>query len=159
MNITIVCIGKLKERFWTEAVEEYAKRLSRFCSFSVEELKEERLPDRASGAQEVNVKESEGKAILKRLKPDAYVIALDVLGKAVSSEAFSAKIEQLGLDGKSDIVFIIGGSLGLSPAVLARADERVSSSAMTFPHQLMRVILAEQIYRAFKIMKGETYHK
>ena len=159
MNVTIVCIGKLKEHFWTEATAEYAKRLSRFCTFSVEELKEERLPEHASLAQEQAVKEAEGKSILKRLKKDAYVIALDLKGRSMTSENFSEKLQMLGLEGKSEICFIIGGSLGLSSEVLQRADERISFSAMTFPHQLMRVILAEQIYRAFKSMGGETYHK
>ncbi|WP_130863108.1 23S rRNA (pseudouridine(1915)-N(3))-methyltransferase RlmH [Bacilliculturomica massiliensis] len=159
MNITVVCIGKLKEGYWREAIAEYGKRLNKYCTLVIDELKEERLPDNASAAEEAGVKESEGKNILKRIKPGGYVIALDVKGKALSSEGLAEKLDSLGIEGKSDVTFIIGGSLGLSPEVLARADLRLSFSSMTFPHQMMRVILLEQIYRAFKINKNETYHK
>ena len=159
MNITILCIGKLKERYWTDAVQEYSKRLSKYCTLSINELKEEKAPDNPSNAEEMAVKEAEGKSILKQIKKDAYVIALEVKGKELTSEALSEKIETLGIDGKSDVVFLIGGSIGLSDEVLARADFRLSFSKMTFPHQMMRVILLEQIYRAFKIMRNEVYHK
>jgi len=159
MNITVVCIGKLKERYWTEAVQEYGKRLSKYCTLSINELKEEKAPDNASPAEEAAVKEAEGKSILKRIKKDAYVIALEIKGKELTSEALSEKMESLGIEGKSELVFIIGGSLGLSEEVLARADFRLSFSKMTFPHQMIRVILLEQIYRSFKIMRNETYHK
>jgi len=159
MNITILCIGKLKERYWTDAIQEYSKRLSKYCTLAINELKEEKAPDNPSNAEEIAVKDAEGKNLLKQIKKDAYVIALEVKGKELTSEALSEKIETLGIDGKSDIVFIIGGSIGLSDEVLTRADFRLSFSKMTFPHQMMRVILLEQIYRAFKIMRNEIYHK
>lgn len=159
MNITVLCIGKLKETYWTQAVSEYEKRLSRFCSLTIRELKEERLPDRASQAQCQAVIEGESDALLKAIRPGSYVIALDVQGKTLSSEGLAQKIDQLGLQGNSDLVFIIGGSLGLSQRLLEQADFRLSFSAMTFPHQMMRVILLEQIYRAFKMNHNEAYHK
>ena len=159
MNITIVCIGKLKERYWTEAAQEYGKRLSKYCSLSINELKEERAPDNASAAEEAAVKEAEGKNILKQIKKDSYVLALEIKGKELTSEALAEKIEALGLTGKSDLAFVIGGSLGLSEGVLARADFRLSFSKMTFPHQMMRIVLLEQIYRSFKIIRNEVYHK
>ncbi len=159
MNITIVCIGKLKERYWTEAVQEYDKRLSKYCTIAINELREEKSPDNPSEAEEAAVKEAEGKSILKQIKKDAYVIALEIQGKEMTSEALSEKIHNLGISGKSDVVFVIGGSLGLSDEVLTRADFRLSFSKMTFPHQMMRVVLLEQIYRSFKIMRNEPYHK
>jgi len=159
MNIHVICIGKLKERYWTEAVQEYGKRLSRYCTLTISELKEEKAPDNASQAEEAAVKEAEGRNILKQIKKDSYVIALEIQGKELASEALSEKLEALGVAGKSELTFIIGGSLGLSEEVLARADFRLSFSKMTFPHQMMRVILLEQIYRSFKIMRNETYHK
>ncbi len=159
MNITIVCIGKLKERYWTEAIQEYSKRLSKYCTLTINELKEEKAPDNPSAAEEIAVKEAEGKNILKQIKKDAFVIVLEIKGKELTSEALAEKIEGLGIDGKSDVVFVIGGSIGLSEEVLARADFRLSFSKMTFPHQMMRVILLEQIYRSFKIIRNETYHK
>ncbi len=159
MNITILCIGKLKERYWTEAVQEYSKRLGKYCTLTINELKEDKAPDNASAAEETAVKDAEGKSILKQIKKDAYVIALEIKGKELTSEALSEKIEALAVSGKSDLVFLIGGSLGLSDEVLARADFGLSFSRMTFPHQMMRVILLEQIYRSFKIIRNETYHK
>ena len=159
MNVNVICIGKLKEKYWQDACAEYAKRLSRFMNLRVVELKEERLPDKAGLSQEQAVIEGEGQAILNALPEDAYVIALDVKGKPMDSPALARKLDDLLLQGKSRIVFIIGGSLGLSAAVLERADFRLSFSAMTFPHQLMRVILLEQLYRACKINAGEKYHK
>jgi len=159
MNVSIICIGKLKEAYWTDAVKEYSKRLSKYCTLSINELKEERLPDHASEAQEIAVKQAEGKNLLKQIKPNAFVIALEIQGKNLSSEDFAKKIEQLAVEGKSEIVFIIGGSLGLSEEILKRADYGLSFSKMTFPHQMMRVILLEQVYRCFKINKNETYHK
>lgn len=159
MNITIVCVGKLKEKYWTDAAQEYSKRLSKYCTLVINELKEEKSPDNASNAEEMAVKEAEGKSILKQIKKDAYVIALEIQGKELTSEALSEKIESLGIAGKSDLVFLIGGSIGLSEEVLARADYRLSFSKMTFPHQMMRVVLLEQIYRSFKIIRNETYHK
>lgn len=158
MNITILCIGKLKERYWSEAVQEYSKRLGKYCSLTINELKEEKA-DNASAAEEAAVKEAEGKNLLRQIKKESYVIALEIQGKELTSEALSEKIEALGVSGKSDLVFLIGGSLGLSDEVLTRADFRLSFSKMTFPHQMMRVILLEQIYRSFKIIRNETYHK
>ena len=158
MNIQLLCVGKLNERYWKEAVAEYQKRLSSYCTLSIEEVKEARLTDSSSEAQEI-VKDTEGKQIIKKLKKGGYVIALDIQGKHLSSEEFAKRIEDLGLDGKSNISFIIGGSLGLSKEVLDHADLRLSFSKMTFPHQMMRGIFLEQLYRSFKIMKNEVYHK
>lgn len=146
MNITILCVGKLKEKYWTEASAEYRKRLSRYCTITVEELKEENP-------------EAEGQNILKRLKKDTFVISLEIQGKALSSEELSFKLQELALQGKSDITFVIGGSDGLSEEVSRCSDFKLSFSRMTFPHQMIRIFLLEQIYRSFKIMKGETYHK
>ena len=159
MNINIVCIGKLKEKYWTDAIAEYSKRLGRYCKLEIVELKEERLPENASPADEENVKSAEGKSILKALAADSYVIALDVSGKQLSSEQLAKKLESLAVDGRSTIDLIIGGSLGLSDEVRRRADFRLSFSPMTFPHQMMRVVLLEQIYRSFKIIRKEPYHK
>ena len=159
MNISIICVGKLKEKYWSDAVAEYSKRLKRFCNLEITELKETRLPDKAGQAEEEQVKESEGEEILKKIKDNVYVIALEVQGKKLSSEKLAAKIEDLALDGHSNLAFVIGGSLGLSKAVSRRADYSLSFSDMTFPHQMMRVILLEQIYRSFKINRNETYHK
>ena len=159
MNINIVCIGKLKEKYWTDAIAEYSKRLGRYCRLEIVELKEERLPENASPADEENVKSAEGKSILKALAADSYVIALDVSGRQLSSEQLAKKLESLAVDGRSTIDLIIGGSLGLSDEVRRRADFRLSFSPMTFPHQMMRVILLEQIYRSFKIIRKEPYHK
>ena len=159
MKIQIICIGKLKEKYWTEAVAEYSKRLQRFCTLEIVELKEARLPDKASAADEENVKLEEGRSILKQISDSTYVITLEVLGKALRSEELAGKIEDLAGMGRSDIAFVIGGSLGLSAEVSRRADFKLSFSRMTFPHQMMRVILLEQIYRSFKINRNETYHK
>ena len=159
MNVNIICIGKLKEKYWQDAIKEYSKRLSRYCTLSVTELKEVRLQDNASESEEKKVIEDEGKYILKALREDMYVIASDVNGESLSSEELAEKIETLGIKGKSKVAFIIGGSLGLSKEVLNRSDMCLSFSKMTFPHQMMRVILMEQIYRAFKIIKHEIYHK
>ncbi len=159
MKITCVAVGKIKEMYFSEAVKEYAKRLSRYCKLEIVELPDEKTPDGASAAEEAAILEREGERILKAVREDAYVIALAIEGKALDSVELSRRLERLGVEGKSHIVFVIGGSLGLSPAVMKRADESVSFSRMTFPHQLMRVILLEQVYRGFRIMKGEPYHK
>ena len=159
MRIRIVCIGKLKERYWSEAVEEYSKRLSRYCELEIVQLKEARLPDKASLADEQNVIFEEGQSILKNIKEGSQVITLEIKGKELSSEGLSAYLGELQLEGKSDLTIVIGGSLGLSEQVSARADFKLSFSRMTFPHQMMRVILLEQVYRAFKILRNETYHK
>lgn len=159
MKIQVICIGKLKEKYWTDAVNEYSKRLSRFCDLEITELKETKLPDKASEAQEQAVIEDEGKTILKHVKDGSYVISLEILGKNLTSVELAEKMEELPLMGKSHVTFIIGGSLGLSKDVSKRADFKLSFSKMTFPHQMMRVILLEQVYRAFKINKNEAYHK
>ena len=159
MNISIICIGKLKERYWQEAVSEYSKRLKNYCKLKIVELKETKLSLNAGTAETEAVRISEGKEILSRLGENTFVIALEIKGERMDSEKFAKKIERLGNDGKSDISFVIGGSLGLSREVSARADYRLSFSDMTFTHQMMRVILLEQIYRCFKINKNEPYHK
>ena len=159
MNITVICIGKLKERYWTAAIDEYSKRLKGYCSLDIIELKEARLPDKAGPAEELAVKEAEGEEILKKIKDNQYVITLEVKGKMLSSEKLAEKMETLAIDGQSNVVFVIGGSLGLSAAVSKRANFKLSFSEMTFPHQMMRVILLEQVYRAFKINRNEAYHK
>ncbi len=159
MNIQIICIGKLKEKYWTDAVAEYMKRLGRYCNIEIVELKEAKLPANASEADEENVKIEEGHSILKSIKDDTYVITLEILGKQLTSPELADKIEELSLTGRSNVAFVIGGSLGLSGEVSKRADYKLSFSKMTFPHQMMRVILLEQIYRGFKIIRHETYHK
>lgn len=159
MKITLLTVGKIKEACFRDAVAEYKKRLSRFCELNIIEVPDEPAPERASEAQCRQIKEREGEKLLKASNPKAYHIVLAVEGKKRSSEAFAAEIEGLALAGNSHLEFFIGGSLGLSEEVLRTADLKLSFSDMTFPHQLMRVILLEQIYRAFKINRNETYHK
>ena len=159
MRVKIVCIGKLKEKYWTAAVDEYSKRLSKYCDLEILQLKETKLADKPSEADEIIVIYEEGQTILKNIKDGTYVIALEINGKSLSSEELAAKVDRLAIEGKSDITFVIGGSLGLSKEVSQRADFSLSFSKMTFPHQMMRVILLEQIYRSFKIIKNEAYHK
>ena len=158
MNINIICVGKIKEAFYRDAIAEYAKRLSAYCSFKVIEVDDE--PDNGSSDAVIeNAKEREAERILKNIKPGMHVITLEIKGKKYSSESFSEMLSDLFISGKSDIAFVIGGSNGLARSVSDRADAKLSFSDMTFPHQLMRVILSEQIYRAFRIMRGEPYHK
>lgn len=159
MNITILAVGKLKEKYWKDAIEEYSKRLSRYCTFRITEVKESLLRANPSEADEEAVKTAEGRELLSKIKSSDYVITLEIKGKALSSTELAERIEELGITGKSSVVFIIGGSLGLSEEVSRRADFKLSFSAMTFPHQMMRIILLEQIYRSFKIIKNEAYHK
>ena len=159
MNITILAVGKLKEKYWKDAIEEYSKRLSRYCTFRITEVKESLLRANPSEADEEAVKTAEGRELLSKIKSSDYVITLEIKGKALSSTELAERIEELGITGKSSVVFIIGGSLGLSEEVSRRADFKLSFSAMTFPHQMMRVILLEQIYRSFKIINNEAYHK
>ncbi len=159
MKITILCVGRIKEKFFTQAVAEYSKRLSRYCKLEIIEVADEKTPDRAGEALVRQIKDKEGDRLLKALADDAYVIALAIDGKRPDSEQLAGHLEKLGINGISHICFIIGGSLGLSDPVLKRADEHLSFSAMTFPHQLMRVILLEQIYRSFRIIQHEPYHK
>lgn len=159
MKITVLTVGKIKEKYFTAAIAEYSKRLGRYCRLEMIEVQDEKTPDKAPEAINLQIKEKEGERLLANMKEDAYVIALAIQGKELSSEQLAQKISQLTLNGKSHITFVIGGSLGLSDAVLKRADYQLSFSPMTFPHQLMRVILLEQIYRVFKINSGEPYHK
>ena len=159
MKITILCVGKVKEKYFTGAIEEYAKRLSRYCKLDIVEVADEKTPDGASTALEEQIKQKEGERLLKYIPEDAYVCVLAIEGKQLTSEQLSEKIGELGVRGISHIVFIIGGSLGLWDAVVKKADFLLSFSKMTFPHQLMRVILLEQIYRGYRILQGEPYHK
>ena len=159
MKITCVVVGKIKEKYFTDALKEYSKRLSRYCKLEIVELADEKTPDGASEAEEVAIREKEGERILKALKDDAYVIALAIEGKMLDSVELSQKIDRLGVSGTSHIAFVIGGSLGLAPAVMKRANYALSFSRMTFPHQLMRVVLLEQLYRSYRILKNEPYHK
>ncbi len=159
MKITLVTVGKIKEKFFTGAIEEYSKRLSRYCKLEIIQVADEKTPDKASAAQETQIKEREGERILGHIKEGAYMIALAIEGQMLDSEQLADKIDKLGIGGQSQIVFVIGGSLGLSEAVLKRADYKLSFSKMTFPHQLMRVILLEQVYRGYRILMNEPYHK
>ncbi len=159
MKISILTVGKVKEKFYVQAIDEFVKRLSRYCKLEIIEVADEKTPDGASALVEDSIKEKEGLRLEKYIRDDAYVIALAIDGKMLSSEELSEKIDKLGIGGESHIQFIIGGSLGMWPKLLERADYKLSFSKMTFPHQLMRVILLEQIYRAFRIAKNEPYHK
>ena len=159
MKITILAVGKIKESFYRQAVDEFRKRLSRYCKLEIIEVADEKTPDRASKAQEVQILEKEGQQLLKYIREDAFVCVLAIEGKMLDSVQLSDKIEQLGIQGVSQIQFVIGGSLGLCDGILKRADFKLSFSKMTFPHQLMRVILLEQIYRGYRIMMKEPYHK
>jgi len=159
MQIDILCVGKIKEKYFRDALEEYKKRLSRYCKINEIEVPDEKTPADSSEAEDRKIKEIEGERLLAKCSDSATVIALAINGKGYTSEGFAAELDRLAIGGTSHIQFVIGGSLGLSDAVLSRADQRISFSAMTFPHQLMRVILAEQIYRAYRIQRGEPYHK
>lgn len=159
MKITLVTVGKVKEKYLRDAIEEYKKRLSKYCKLEIHEVQDEKTPDAASENQENLIRSKEGERIMKYLRDDAYVITLEIGGKMLDSLEFSKKIENLGIQGKSHIIFVIGGSIGLGQQVLSRSDYALSFSKMTFPHQLMRVILLEQIYRGYRIMAGEPYHK
>ena len=159
MKITLITVGKLKEKYFTMAVEEYSKRLSRYAKLNIIELADEKTPDNASPAEEENIKRKEGERIIKSLKGDEYIITLEIEGKMLNSVELSQKINQIGISGKGHISFIIGGSLGLSDEVSGIADFKLSFSKLTFPHQLMRVILLEQIYRSYRILMNEPYHK
>jgi len=159
MNIKVITVGKLKEKYLKDGIDEYLKRLKAYAKVEIVEVSEEKETANSSIADEEMVKEREGARIAEKLKSGSYVIVLAIGGKLLSSEELAQKLEQLALEGKSDIALVIGGSLGLSNEVLKRADLQLSFSKMTFPHQLMRLILIEQIYRAFKINKGEPYHK
>lgn len=159
MKISIICVGKLKEKYWQLAVCEYSKRLSKYCKLEIIEVPDEKAPDNMSAADEERVRNKEGERILKNIKEDCYVVALDIVGKSLSSEEFSSWAEEKMTRGISHITFIIGGSIGIGDEVMKRADFKISFSKMTFPHQMMRVILLEQFYRGMKIIKNEPYHK
>ncbi|RDY23459.1 23S rRNA (pseudouridine(1915)-N(3))-methyltransferase RlmH [Romboutsia maritimum] len=159
MNINIVCVGKIKEKYLKLGIDEFKKRLSKYCKLEIIELDDEKAPENLSSKELDMIKDKEGKKILSKVKGNSYVIALAIDGKNLSSEEFASTMSNLGVRGKSHITFIIGGSLGLSDEVLARADYKLSFSKMTFPHQLMRLILLEQVYRAYRINNGEPYHK
>ena len=159
MKIGIISVGKLKEEYWKAAVKEYSKRLSRYCQLSIDDVDEVKSGENPGDAEKIAILKGEGQNILKHIKKDTFVIALDIFGYKLSSLDLSDKLKDLAIQGRSNIAFIIGGSFGLSPEVMERADYRLSFSDMTFPHQMMKVILLEQIYRSFKIISNETYHK
>ncbi len=159
MRITVLCVGKVKETYFTEAIKEYAKRLSRYCRLEIVEVADEKTPDGASEALNRQIVAKEGQRLLEKIPSEAYVIALAIEGRQPDSIGLAKQINDLGIRGVSHIVFVIGGSLGLGEAVMKRADAAVSFSRMTFPHQLMRVILLEQVYRAYRIIHREPYHK
>ena len=159
MNISIVTVGKLKEKYLKLGIEEYVKRLSAYAKIDVVEVADEKAPEELSELEMKQVKQKEGERILAKISPDTYVIALAIQGKMQSSEELAVTLDKLATYGKSKIAFVIGGSLGLSEEVLKRSNEQLSFSRMTFPHQLMKLILVEQIYRAFRINRNEPYHK
>ena len=159
MKISVIAVGKIKEKYLKDAVTEYSKRLSRYCKLEIIEAADEKTPDHASVAVEDAIRAKEGERLLKHIRDDMYVITLEIGGKMLTSEEFAEKIETLGVQGKSSIAFVIGGSIGLGKEVLKRSDFALSFSKMTFPHQLMRVVLQEQVYRGYRIVNGEPYHK
>lgn len=159
MKITLITVGKIKEKYLKDAILEYSKRLSKYCKLEVIEVADEKTPDNASETVENTIRAKEAERILKYVKDDAYVITLEIQGKQLTSEELAEKIEKLGVQGTSHIIFIIGGSIGLGEEVLKKSDYALSFSKMTFPHQLMRVILLEQVYRSYRIISGEPYHK
>lgn len=159
MKITVLCVGKIKENYFTDAIKEYSKRLSRYCTLEIKEVADEKTPDGASEGQMNLIRQKEGERLLKYLDEGSFVIPLCIEGSQLDSVILSEKIEQIGLRGQSHITFIIGGSLGLDKQVTQKADFSLSFSKMTFPHQLMRVILLEQIYRSYRILNHEPYHK
>jgi 23S rRNA (pseudouridine1915-N3)-methyltransferase len=159
MKITVIAVGKIKEKFYRDAICEYVKRLGRYCKVEIIQVDDEKTPDKAGEALELAIKKKEADRILKYVREDAYVVTLEIRGRMYASEEFADMLDHLAVGGVSHIQFIIGGSLGLHPDVCARADAAVSFSRMTFPHQLMRVILLEQIYRGYRIINHEPYHK
>ena len=158
LNINIICLGKIKEDYLKMAIAEYSKRLAKYCNLSIIELPDEKLPEKINESIINEIKNKECQKIINAIKKDSYIFALDLRGKQYSSEEFSKKIDDIALNYKSTITFIIGGTLGLNDDILDICNEKMSFSKMTFPHQLFRVFLLEQIFRAFKISKGETYH-
>ena len=158
LTINIICVGKLKEKFFKDAVSEYSKRLSKFCKLNILELSDEKIPNNANETIFNEIKNKECKNIISHIRKDSYTICLDLKGKEYTSEQFSSKLDNLSMH-TSSITFIIGGSLGLTDELLSISNEKICFSKMTFPHQLIRVFLLEQIFRAFKISNGETYHR
>ena len=159
MKITLLTVGKIKETYLEAGIKDYVKRLSRYCKLEILEVADEKTPDGASENLERQIREKEGKRLLNLIRPEAYVITLEIQGKQLSSPELARKLERLGVEGVSHITVVIGGSLGLSDEVIGRADFHLSFSAMTFPHQMMRMILLEQLYRCYRIINGEPYHK
>ena len=159
MKITVITVGKIKEKYLKDAIAEYTKRLSKYCKLEIVEVADEKTPDNASDVLEDAIRAKEAERILKHIKEDAYIITLEINGKQLDSEELADKIDKLGVQGISHIIFIIGGSIGLGEEVLRKSDFALSFSKMTFPHQLMRVILLEQIYRSYRIINGQPYHK
>lgn len=159
MIIDILCVGKIKEKYLRDAIDEYSKRLSRYCRLSIVEVADEKTADEQGEALDGRVKKLEGERLIRHLKDDAYKVTLEIEGGQLKSEELAKKIDELGVRGVSRIQFVIGGSLGLSDEIIKRADMHLSFSKMTFPHQLMRVILLEQIYRSYRINNNEPYHK
>ena len=159
MKITVITVGKIKEKYLKDAIAEYCKRLSKYCKLEIVEVADEKTPDNASEVVEDAIRSKEAERILKYVKDDAFVITLEINGKQLSSEELADKIDKLGVQGTSHIIFIIGGSIGLGQEVLQKSNYALSFSKMTFPHQLMRVVLLEQIYRSYRIINGEPYHK
>ena len=159
MKITILAVGKLKEKYWKQAIAEYEKRLGAYSKIEMIEVPDEKAPETMSDKEIEQVKKKEGQRLLAKIKPQATVITLEIEGKMLSSEGLAKELQQRMIQGQSDFVFVIGGSNGLHQDVLNRSNYALSFSKMTFPHQMMRVVLIEQVYRAFKIMRGEAYHK
>ena len=159
MKISVIAVGKIKEKYLKDAITEYSKRLSRYCKLEIIEVADEKTPDQASEAVEDAIRAKEGERLLKHIRDDMYVITLEIGGKMLTSEEFAEKIETLGVQGRSSIAFVIGGSIGLGKEVLKLSDFALSFSKMTFPHQLMRVVLLEQVYRGYRIVNGQPYHK
>lgn len=159
MKITLITVGKIKEKYLKDAIAEYSKRLSRYCKLEIIEVADEKTPDQSSEAVDNAIRDKEGERILKHIRDDMYVITMEIAGKMLTSEELAEKMENLGIQGNSNIALVIGGSIGLGREVLKRSDYALSFSKMTFPHQLMRVILLEQVYRSFRIINGEPYHK
>ncbi len=159
MRISLITVGKIKEKYLRDAIAEYSKRLSRYCKLEIIEVMDEKTPDHASQAVEKGIKDKEAERILKYIKEGSYIFTLEISGKQLTSEELADKINELGIQGESHLVFIIGGSLGLGEEILKKSKFALSFSKMTFPHQLMRVILLEQIYRSYRIINGEPYHK
>lgn len=158
LNINIICVGKIKENYLKDAITEYSKRLSKFCNLNIIELQDEKLPNKLNDSIIAEIKNKECNKMIQAIKKASYIICLDLKGKEFSSEDFSKKIENIALNFNSSITFIIGGTLGLNQEILSMADEKICFSKMTFPHQLIRVFLLEQLFRAFKISNNETYH-